>query len=441
MKALFADQPGGLADFKKLMSARFLFVFAVQMQAVVLGWQMYELTHDPLFLGFIGLAEALPALSLALYAGYVVDRSRPLVIYRRVIMVSFLSGLVMLLSQSRGLGLSVSGQVLALFASSCLTGTARGFSQPAIFATVPRIVPREDLPRASAWMTTSMQIARIAGPAMGGILFGWFGIRATAAAVCFTLLAARTAAGLIRAQPAPPVTTRPAGGAKPSVRDELLLGASFVFRHPILLPALSLDMISVLFGGVTALLPIYASDILKIGPRGLGALRAVPAVGAALTGAVLAWVDVRPRAGRLLFGSVAGFGACILVFGWSRSFALSLVALGLSGAFDSVSMIIRTSAVQLASPDAMRGRISAVNSMFIGSSNELGELESGIAARLLGAVNATLFGGVMCLLTVAGVAMLSPVLRGLDLRRLAREHAAADQAGSGTATGAGAGAQ
>jgi hypothetical protein len=196
----------------------------------------------------------------------------------------------------------------------------------------------------------------------------------------------------------------------------------FVIQDPILLPALSLDMISVFFGGVTALLPIYAAEILMTGPRGLGALRAAPAIGAAVMSFWLTILDIRERAGAWLFSAVTGFGVCILVFALSRSYVLSLVALTLSGAFDSVSMVVRMSAVQLSSPDSMRGRISAVNSIFIGSSNELGEFESGVVARLLGAVPAAVLGGVVCLATVVVVAFLSPRLRELNLEELQTAH-------------------
>jgi MFS family permease len=403
-----------LNDFKNLMAARFLFTFAVQMQAVVIGWRMYTLTHDPLFLGLIGLSEAIPAIGLALYAGYVVDRSRPLRIYKWVVVGSLVSGLILLVSQIPEMKLNDHTQIIALFLSSFLTGAARGFSQPAVFAIVPRLVPREALSRASAWMTTAMQIARISGPAIGGLVFGWMGMAITAGLVCIFLLLSQVALALIKTSPLPPQITKPRG----SVKEELLSGALFVLRHPILLPALTLDMISVLFGGVTALLPIYASDILLIGPKGLGTLRAAPAIGAALTSLFLTKKDIGARAGPFLFSAVAGFGVCILVFALSRDFMLSLISLGLSGAFDSVSMVIRTTAVQLSSPDSMRGRISAVNSIFIGSSNEIGEFESGIAARLLGTVPSAVFGGVMCLLTVSTVAIFSPALRKMDLKKL-----------------------
>lgn len=215
----------------------------------------------------------------------------------------------------------------------------------------------------------------------------------------------------------PPPESRP---QHTSIRDELLSGGKFVLKHPILFPALSLDMVSVMFGGVTALLPIFADEILLVGPKGLGALRAAPAIGATLMSLYLARTT-RMRTGTYFLWSVAGFGACILIFGMSTNFYLSLIALGFSGVFDSVSMVIRSSAVQLTSPDHMRGKISAVNSIFIGSSNEIGELESGLAAKLMGTVPAVYFGGIMCLMTVGIVSWMSPTLRKMDLEKLQQD--------------------
>lgn len=400
-------------DFKRLMAARFFFSFAVQMQAIVLGWRMYELTHDPLHLGLIGLVEAVPALSLALFAGLIVDHSNPLKVYRKVAMVSFTSGLLMFLSQSKQLNLEVGLQVTLLFTSSFLTGLARAFSQPAMYSMVPKLIPKHLIPESSAWMSGAMQISRISGPALGGIFYGYLGVSGTAAIVCFLLLNTLYFLFRIKLAHVPKERDR-----SRSVKEELLVGAKFVFKHPILFPALSLDMVSVLFGGVTALLPIYAAEVLFTGPKGLGILRAAPAIGAAIMSFVLIRWQMKKNAGRWLFMSVAGFGLSILVFAVSKNFTLSLIALALSGAFDSVSMLVRTAAVQLSSPDNMRGRISAVNSIFIGSSNELGEFESGIAAKLMGAVPAAVFGGVVCLCTVGIVALLCPTLRRLNIEEL-----------------------
>ncbi|MBC7466475.1 MAG: MFS transporter [Bdellovibrio sp.] len=403
------------SDFKKLLNARFLYTFAVQMQAVVLGWRIYELLQDPLSLGFIGLTEAVPAIGLALYAGYLVDRHRPLQIYRSVMFVSLLSGVLVLGEHIFANQLSLFVQVGLLYAAAFLTGLARSFAQPAIYASVPRLVERNELLHATAKMSSAMQIARVAGPAVGGLVFGFMGAITSSSMVCILLIAASISMALIKKDiEAPTAMNRHA-----SVKDELLSGVKFVFSHPILLPALSLDMISVLFGGVTALLPIFAKEILFIGPKGLGALRAAPAVGATLMSLYLARRDrMKANAGRWLFSAVAGFGICMIVFGLSHNYILSLAALVVSGALDSISMVIRSAAVQLTSPDHMRGKISAVNSIFIGSSNEIGEFESGIAAKIFGTVPAVYFGGMVCLATVATVAYFSPKLRQLDLQKL-----------------------
>ena len=391
------------SDFKKLMSARFLFTFATQMQSVILGWRIYELLRDPLYLGFIGLAEAIPAIGLALYAGYLVDRARPVNVYKNVMYVSLLSGIVVLAENLLQLQLPLVAQVSMLYSASFLTGLARSFSQPAVFAMVPRLVERSLLTRASAIMSSVMQVARIAGPAFGGLTFGFLGASTSSSIVCVLLVGASVSMLLVRADiPAPQVRSRHA-----SIKDEFLSGIRFVYNHAILFPAMTLDMISVMFGGVTALLPIFADTILHVGPKGLGALRAAPAIGATIMSLYLTNSN-KLRSGRALLTAVAGFGVCILVFGLSHNFYLSIFALAVSGCFDSVSMVIRSSAVQLTSPDDMRGKISAVNSIFIGSSNEIGELESGIAAKLFGTAPAVYFGGIACLVTVGFVGYLAP---------------------------------
>lgn len=404
------------ADFRKLLTARFLFTFAVQMQAVVLGWRIYDLLKDPLYLGFIGLAEAVPAIGLALYAGYLIDRSRPLLVYRRVMYVSLLSGFVVLAEHIFALNFPLALQVGLLYSAAFLTGLARSFSQPAIFASLPRLVERTELMQATAKSSSAMQVARIAGPAFGGLVFGFAGPIAASSIVCTFLIAGIIVMLFIQKQ-IPPPSSRPMHA---SITDELLSGMRFVFKHPILFPALSLDMISVLFGGVTALLPVFASEILMVGPQGLGLLRGAPAIGATVMSLYLSRTRGM-RTGKWLLSAVTGFGLCIFVFGVSHNFYLSLAALAFSGAFDSISMVIRSAAVQLSSPDHMRGKISAVNSIFIGSSNEIGELESGLAAKLMGTVPAVYFGGLMCLLTVGCVSYFSPTLRNMDLKNLEAE--------------------
>ncbi len=334
-------------------------------------------------------------------------------VYRRVMYVSFLSGVVVLTEHIFALDFSLGVQVGLLYSAAFLTGLARSFSQPAIFATVPRLVERSQLMQATAQSSSAMQVARIAGPAFGGIIFGFLGAIVSSSIVCLLLLAGIFVMFSIDKDiPAPELHNHHA-----NIKDEFLSGIRFVFKHPILLPALSLDMISVLFGGVTALLPIFASEILFVGPKGLGLLRAAPAVGATIMALYLS-KHTNMRTGKWLLSAVTGFGISILIFGLSQNFYLSLAALAFSGGFDSISMVIRSAAVQLSSPDHMRGKISAVNSIFIGSSNEIGELESGIAAKILGTVPAVYLGGVVCLLTVGFVGYFSPALRNMDLKKL-----------------------
>lgn len=316
----------------------------------------------------------------------------------------------MLFTQLKFFNVAEQMQIYLLFVSSFLTGCARAFSQPCMYSLVPKLIPRALLPKSSAWMSSAMQTARMSGPAIGGLLYGFLGVSGTATIICASLSV--TAISMYMISFNPPANIPEAGK---SIKEDLLSGLRFVLTHPILFPAMSLDMIAVLFGGVTALLPVYAAEILFIGPQGLGLLRAAPALGAFLMSAYLINQDVKTRAGQKLFWSVAGFGVCILVFAISRNYILSFVALVLAGCLDSVSMVVRTSAVQLNSPDHMRGRISAVNSIFIGSSNEIGEFESGVTARLMGAMPAAVFGGVMCLLSVGVIAVMSPRLRKMEL--------------------------
>ena len=403
-----------MKNFKLLLAARVFFLFGVAMQAILLGWRMYELTKDPLYLGFIGLAEAAPAIGFALFAGLIVDNSSPLWTYRGVLVGSLLSGIVMLVSQHPSLNLTIQQQVYWLFCSSILTGLARSFSQPSLYAMIPRLTKKETYGKINAMLTGTLQISRIGGPALGGFVFAIYGLQAANIIICTSLVLALICTALIAPMPRI-INSSP---KHESISERLLSGLKFVIKHPILFPALSLDMVAVLFGGVTALLPIYAADILKIGAHGLGILRASPAIGAAIMSIVLTRYDVTQKAGKYLLWGVTGFGISILVFSISQNVILSAVALIFSGAFDSVSMVVRGTAVQLFSPDNMRGRISSVNAIFIGSSNELGELESGIAAKLLGVIPSAVFGSVVCLLTVGLVAVFSPAIRKMNLKNV-----------------------
>ena len=397
-------------NFFKATSARFLFSISVQSQAVLMGWQMYALTHDPLKLGMIGLTAALPALGLSLFAGYLVDRLNPLRIYQTVILVSLCSVMVAWNASTPR----------ELYIAAFLTGMMRSFSSPSMNSIIPRIVSREEIKRSSAYTTLAFQFAGVMGPGLSGVLLGIRGYSFPYILCLSSLIVASLTLWTID-YPHKQVPRNESLKKVPAF-EELLLGVRFVSKHPLLLTAMSLDMFAVLFGGVTAMLPVFAAEILKVGPMGLGWLRAGPAMGAILMGAYLIRNPVGAKAGKMLMSSILGFGICILVFGLSRNYALSLVALIVSGALDSISMVIRGAIVQLCSPEGMRGRISSVNAVFIGSSNEIGEFESGVAAKLLGTVNSVLFGGTMTLLTVLVVFLRSNELRALDLGELEKRH-------------------
>lgn len=403
------------ADFFKLIAVRFCFTLAIQMQAVLLGWQMYQLTESALFLGLVGLSEAIPAIGFALYAGYYVDNRKPIPVLHKLLIVSLFSALLMFMAQRSGVNMPLQLRVGALFVSSFLTGAVRAFAHPTIYTLVPSMVPRELLPRSAAIASSTLQVARISGPALGGLLYGFLGVSNSAAILCGILILSLLISLTIKIAPR-------AANLSPesnSVMDNLLLGVKFVWRHSILFPAMALDMVSVFLGGVTALLPIYVKEILHVGAIELGLLRSAPAIGAFLSSLVLVYMPLRRNEGLAMFGAVAGFGVSILVFALSQSLWLSMAALVASGAFDSVSVIIRSSAIQLSSPDEIRGRVSSVNSVFVSSSNELGEFESGMMAAVVGPVITAIFGGCACLVTVFIMIFRYPALRKLQLSELA----------------------
>ena len=379
-----------------------------QLQAVVVGWQVYSITHDVLSLGLIGLAEALPFIAMALPSGYIADRWN-----RRTISVWSL-GVLALCSLSL-LMLSVSPGMLSrlgvapVYAVIFLSGIARSMLQPARQAMSSELVPREHLPNAIAWRSSSWQTAAVAGPAMGGLIYGFAG--AVAAYSVDAALMVLALVGFVLLRYVPDERTMGKGGM---VVSDLLSGLRFVFNEPVILAALSLDLFSVFLGGAEALLPVFASEILKVGPQGLGILRAAPAVGAVLTGIYLAHRKPFQKAGQTLLAAVAIFSLCIIGFGLSRSFYLSLALLAVSGMADSVSVVIRSLLLQMLTPADMLGRVSAVNSVFVGSSNELGAFESGVAARVLGTVPAVVAGGAAALFVVAATRQLVPQLRRLE---------------------------
>jgi MFS family permease len=403
-------------DFRRLTLARFLLTFAVQVQTLVMAWQVYSIKHDPWFLGLIGLFEAVPAISLALFSGDIVDRSNPLKVYKNVILGCFASALLLFAVSSPSFGVDPGDRVPWIYFAAFITGCARGFAQPSMYSIVPQMLPREAMAVSSAWITAAFQTASVIGPGVGGVLFAWKGERLPYGLDLVLLGASLVAASLIQLKPKP----APSGPPGETAFRRATSGLRFVFNDGILLPALALDMFAVLFGGVEAILPIFAGDILKIGAAGLGLLQASPSIGALIGSALMIRYPAGRRAGRILFIVVTGFGFCIIGFALSTTVWISLLLLGLAGALDSVSMVIRGAIVQISSPDHMRGRVAAVNSIFIGTSNEIGAFESGAAAKLFGTVPSVVAGGCLTLLTVAAAAVFAPKLREMDLDRLSR---------------------
>lgn len=397
-----------IPEFRLFVTARVCVTMAIQIQAVVVGWQVYEITKDPLSLGLIGLAEAIPSIAVALYAGHVAD----VVPRKRIIMV----GLATLLLCSAALLFFTTNPgafvfqwgVVPIYSVIFLSGIARGFISPALFAFMPQLVPRDVFPNAITWNSTLWEFAAIAGPAIGGLVYGFAGITAA-----YTVDVALVAAGLLLAmaiagKPVPPSTE------EQGVVEKIKAGLRFVFHNKIILSAISLDLFAVLFGGAVALLPIFADEILKVGEIGLGFLRSAPSLGAVLMAVYITHHPIRQNMGKTLLWAVAGFGGCMIVFALSQNFWLSLAVLVISGAFDCVSVIVRSTLLQTLTPENMKGRVSAVNYIFIGSSNEIGMFESGVAARLLGVVPSVIFGGCMTLGVVAATAWLSKSLRELQ---------------------------
>lgn len=380
-------------------------VLASRALAVAIGFQIYELTRDPLALGILGLVEAIPAVGLALFGGHFADRHerRGIILTTRAVSIvaAIAFALISLNPQIAGL--------VALYAVVFVAGLARGFADPATSAFEAQVVPRELYVNAATWGGTMWQVTAILGPTLGGFVYAFYGVTATYVMIAFLLILSWCFMAFIKPKPLPPIVQHE------SIWKSISIGVRYVFSNQVLVGSMALDLFAVLFGGAIALLPIFATDILNVGPQGLGLLVAAPSVGALIA---MMWSTRRPPvkgAGKILMVMVAGFGVSIIVFALSQNFYLSLFALGMTGLFDGVSMVIRETILRLYSPEALRGRIASVSWIFIGSSNEIGAFESGVAARLLGVVPAVWVGGVVTLLVVALTAALAPKLRELDL--------------------------
>ena len=390
-------------EYRAFLAGMAAVFVATQIQSAVLGWQVYELTGDPLALGLVGLAEAVPFLALTLVGGWAADRFD-----RRALSLASLAAVAASGAWLLALSLGSPRGVLPFYAAQALAGLGRAFFRPASAALGTELVPREHYQNAASWRSSIFHTAMVLGPAAGGGLIALGGPR-----IAYAVVVALSAAGLVGVAlvaPRPRAAASGTGGLLAGLSD----GIRFVFSQPILVGALSLDLFAVLFGGAAALLPVFARDVLGVGEVGFGFLRAAPAVGSVAMSVGLARFGHFRRAGRALLWCVAGFGVSWMAFAVSRSYALSLALLVVGGALDSVSVVLRGTLVQLWTPQEKMGRVAAVNSFFIGSSNELGAFESGVAARLLGVVPSVVFGGCMTLVTVGLVAWRAPALRRLE---------------------------
>ncbi|KAA0594168.1 MFS family permease [Azospirillum lipoferum] len=387
--------------FALFWSARVCSMLAIQMQVVAVGWQVYAMTGDPLDLGLVGLFQFLPSLALVLVAGHVVDNNdRKTVLFGALSIEMIAVAVLFLLTMAGALSPH------AIFAVVALIGLAKSFEGPANQAILSATVPVEDLPNAVAWQSSGVQVAQISGPALGGLLYiagpaAVYGVSTAMLVLSVLLIAA--------CRPRPVAMTKRAMSL-----TSMLAGAAFIRSRPEILGAISLDLFAVLLGGATALLPIYARDVLLVGPWGLGLLRSAPALGALAMAMVITRWGVKRHAGRWMLIAVAGFGAATIAFGLSADPVLSFIALLAVGATDQVSMFVRQTLIQLSTPDEMRGRVGAVTSLFIGASNQLGEFESGSVAALVGAVPAVVLGGVGAVGLAGLWAVMFPALRRVD---------------------------
>ncbi len=395
--------------FTKLLAFRVQMLLAYQIMAVVAGWHIYELTRDPLALGLVGLAEVIPYFSSALFAGHAIDHYCSRRFF--AILSSIVLGFSALTLTAITLGYMQGNTVLWIYAAIALTGFARAFVAPSYNTIFAIIVPRATFARGASIGNAFFQTGAVVGPAIGGLLVGFVSKTAAYGLAGVLCIGAAIAMFSLTIQEPPAKAPSP-------VFKSIAEGLRFVWHKQVVFGAQMLDMFAVLFGGAVALLPAFVQEIYQVGPEGLGILRSAPALGAILTGLWITKHPINQHAGRWLLFAVAGFGVCMIAFALSTHFWLSAGILMTAGAFDGVSVILRTTIMQLATPDEMRGRVSAINGIFIGSSNELGAFESGVAARLMGLVPSVIFGGLMTLGVVGVIAKTAPKLRKLELQQL-----------------------
>jgi MFS family permease len=396
-----------IPEFRFFISARFCITLAIQIQSVVVAWQVYEITKDALSLGLIGLAEAIPSIGVSLYAGHIADAvQRRKIILICVTTLLFCSTVLLSFTHAPD-GFFLTYGVFPIYGIIFISGIARGFLSPAFFSFMPQLVSRDLYSNAVTWNSTLWETATITGLAMGGLLYA-FGIKTAYVVDVLLTLAGLTLLMNVGNKPLPEVS------GEEGVAEKIKAGLRFVFQNKIILSAISLDLFAVLFGGAVALLPIFADEILHVGVWGVGFLRAAPSVGALVMAFYITHNPIQKNAGKILLYCVAGFGVCMILFALSTNFWLSLFILMASGGFDCISVIIRGTLLQNLTPENMKGRVSAVNHIFVGSSNEIGMFESGLAAKIIGAVPSVIFGGFMTLGVVAVTSWVSKSIRSLQ---------------------------
>jgi MFS family permease len=407
-----------IKEFNIFLLLRLFLVFGWSMQFIVIEWQVYSITKDPLSLGIIGLMEIIPAFTMALFAGHIVDQREKRNLFAICIAAFSLISLgLFLLTSDEVVGSWSSKAILyCIYAFVFFGGFLRSFFGPIIFSLVALIVPKKIYPNAATWSTSTWKTAAVLGALFGGFFISWMGVANTLCVVFLLVIISFFLTFLINKKP---ILNKKIGEP---VRDSLKVGVRFVFQNKAILGALTLDMIAVLFGGTVAILSVFAQDILEVGSEGFGILNASISLGSIVTMFATTYIPISRYTGKKLLISIFIFGVSIIGFGLSSIFWLSVLMLFISGAADGISMIIRQTILQLKTPDDMRGRVSSVNSMFVGSSNELGAFESGLAAKLIGPVAAVVFGGTMTLITVFAIGIKNPVLRELDLRADMEDH-------------------
>ncbi|MFI5218706.1 MAG: MFS transporter [Bacteroidia bacterium] len=398
-------------EYRFFIAARLTLTLAFQVQALVINWMAYEYTRDPWTLGFMGLIEALPIIFVSLFGGHFADKFSRRKIILLLICLLMAVALFQTWLTSEGLKKIYEYGTAPVFVIVFVIGVARGFLAPAVTSFASQLIPRNIFANAATWSSSMWQLGAVAGPAMGGIFYVWLGGSITSF-IAFIMMAASIVFYLLISD------KHDARRVKDeSMMESLAAGIKFVFKNKIIVSAISLDLFAVLFGGAVAMLPVFADQVLHAGPEGLGYLRAAPALGAVIMTVVLAYYPPLRNSGKTLLVNVALFGLCMITFALSQNFILSFVLLLLSGMFDAVSVVIRHTIIQTFTPDEMRGRVSSVNSIFIGASNEIGAFESGLTAKIMGLIPSVIFGGAMTLLVVFGALRLAPSLKKLHLEK------------------------